>query len=290
MLDARKQGLQKRTRLTEAEIAEIVQLNTLCNQQDHLRLLVPVGVLHRRSSEEINDFLYYEQGTLVGYLYMGNWDTKKKEIMGMVEPAFRRRGIFRQLFEAARAECRERNIAVLLLVCEQASNAGQAFARAVGATLAFSEHAMTLRHFIERKTDDPLFQIRPATLADKETIIAIIATDIEEAQAQTLVEMLLQLPKQVLYLATLSDQPLGTIRLDYRNTAIGIYGFVVLPAFQGRGYGRQILESSIRHILAENPLHTITLEVETTNHNALSLYTSCGFQITTTYDCLTYKI
>ena len=63
---------------------------------------------------------------------------------------------------------------------------------------------------------------------------------------------------------------------------VGIYGFVVRSAYRGRGYGRQMLEETIRTIQARSQKQ-IMLEVDSQNTNALGLYRSCGFKETTTY-------
>src|SRR3954471_24454631 len=110
-----KQGLFKKSTLSEAEIAGIMQLIDLCNRQDHLQMRISLEALAQRSGTEINDFLYYEQDTLVGYLYVDSWGHKEKEITGMVAPAFRRRGIFRQLFEATLAESKAHGVESLIL-------------------------------------------------------------------------------------------------------------------------------------------------------------------------------
>ena len=125
-----KEGLLKKSLLTEFEIAEIRQLIELCNSQDALHMRISLEALGQRSGTEINDFLYYEQDILVGYLYVDSWGKKEKEITGMVAPAARRRGIFRQLLEANREECSARGVESLLLVCEERSASGHAFARA----------------------------------------------------------------------------------------------------------------------------------------------------------------
>lgn len=285
-----KQGLLKRSTLTEDEITEIAQLVKLCNEHEGLHMRIPLDALRQRPGTEIDDFLYYEQGALVGYLYVDTWGKKEKEITGVVAPEFRRRGIFRQLFEATRVECKQRGVECLILVCEHNSHSGHAFVKAVKAHHDFSEHEMVLGNFIERQQSDPQFQMRPATLDDKEALISIFATDVgDEEDARQLVEEFYEAPDQYLYLATFSGKPLGCLRLDYRSDAVGIYGFVIRPEYRGRGYGRQMLEYIIRRIYDEGP-RTIMLEVETTNLNAIGLYGSCGFHIRTTYEYFNHNI
>lgn len=284
MSTSEKQGLLKRSTLTGEEVDEISRLIAVCDGQDNLDLPISLESLRRRSGDEIDDFLYYERGELVGYLCVDNWGKEEKELTGMVAPEFRRRGVFRQLFEAAREECKARGVEKLFLICERASQSGHAFARAVRAHHDFSEHKMALQTFVERQRSDPQFQMRPATLADKEALISIIATDMgDEQDARQFIERIFAQGNQPQAIATLAGQPLGTLRLDYHDGEAGIYGFVVHTEYRGRGYGRMMLEYIIRQLHDEG-IKAITLEVEVENKNAIGLYSSCGFETVTTYD------
>ena len=66
------------------------------------------------------------------------------ELLGMVAPAYRRRGIGRTLLAAARQECVQRDVTQFLLVVEEASPAGVAFAEVMSGRYQFSEHLMEL--------------------------------------------------------------------------------------------------------------------------------------------------
>jgi ribosomal protein S18 acetylase RimI-like enzyme len=284
-----KQGWCKKSTLTRDEIDEIARLMAVCNEQDALDMPLSVESLHKRPGTESDDFLYYEQGVLAGYLSLDSWGQVEKEMTGMVAPALRRRGIFRQLFAAARAECKARGVEKVLLICEQSSQSGQAFVRAVGAQYDFSEHKMALTRFVERRASDPQFHMRPATQEDTEALVSIIATDMgDEKDARQFVASVFARGQQPQYLATLAGKPLGTLRLDYHDGAAAIYGFVVRPEHRGRGYGRQMLEQIIRQLHTEE-VEIITLEVASEHHTAIGLYSSCGFQVVTTYDYFTHK-
>ncbi|GIP12694.1 hypothetical protein J1TS5_48640 [Paenibacillus macerans] len=58
-----------------------------------------------------------------------------------------------------------------------------------------------------------------------------------------------------------------------------IHDFCVLPACQGKGFGREILSQTVRLLLGKK-LPRIRLSVITQNQNALSLYQKAGFAIT----------
>src|SRR5437660_12064453 len=111
-----EQGLVKKQILTEAEATAIEQLITTCNNYEGLHMRIDVGALRQRAGNEANDFLYYEDDYLVGYLYVEGWGSRDREIAGMVHPDYRRRGIFSSLLAAAKEECYQRDVRKLIIV------------------------------------------------------------------------------------------------------------------------------------------------------------------------------
>ena len=284
MPDTHTQGLVKKQTLTEAEANAIEQLITLCNNYEGLHMRLDVGAMQQRPGNETNDFLYYQDGILVGYLFAEDWGSGERELAGMVHPDFRRRGIFSSLLAAAKEECQQRSVQKLILVCEHFSKSGLAFVNAIGVCYKYSEHEMVLGTFRERRKYSKSLHIRQANSSDLDAIVSILATDSGNVESiQKWVRKLLEEPTSRFYLATLDEKPLGCLRLDYMSDQVGIYAIEVRLGYRGLGYGRQILEEAIRIIRAENHKR-IMLDVETDNDNAIGLYLSCGFEIKTTYD------
>jgi ribosomal protein S18 acetylase RimI-like enzyme len=216
----------------------------------------------------------------------------EKEVIAMVHPDFRRKGIFAALLATVREECQQREIPRLLLICEQSSRSGQGCANAIGAKLDFSEHEMVLENFQERLIFDERLSLHEAGRGDIDAIAAVLSAsfnDPEPLVTANLLKRFVQEPRPRVYLATFDagelsrKEPVGTLRLDEFDGVIGIYGFGIVPDYRGRGYGRQMLEDTIRMIRATSQ-HPIMLDVETDNAPAIGLYTSCGFRIKTTYD------
>ena len=142
-----RQGLYSKQGLTPMELAEIEQLAQLCNTEDGLNLKLNWESLRERSKSESNDFLYYEQNTLIGFLGLYAFNAKEAEVSGMVHPAYRRRGIFTELLSAAQDETRRRHIPTLLLIVEHTSTSGQAFVGQLTTTYDHSEYKMVLEQF-----------------------------------------------------------------------------------------------------------------------------------------------
>jgi ribosomal protein S18 acetylase RimI-like enzyme len=292
MSQMQRQGLVKKALLTDIELAEIKQLTDLCNTYENLCMRLSFSMLRERSGRVNNDFLYYEQNMLVGYLALDEWGMDEKEVVAMVHPDFRRRGICTMLLVEAREDCQQREIPRLLLVCEQSSLSGQGYVKAIGAQLDFSEHEMVLKNFQERSAFDERLSLHEAGRGDIDAVAAVLSASFDDPEplvTANLLKRFAQEPRPHIYLATFGEgelsckEPVGTLRLDEFDGVIGIYGFGVVPDYRGRGYGRQMLEEMIR-MLRTTSSQPIMLDVETDNASAIGLYTSCGFRIKTTYD------
>jgi ribosomal protein S18 acetylase RimI-like enzyme len=284
------QGLVKKQTLTGAEATSIEQLIITCNNYEGLHMRIDAGALRQRPGGEANDFLYYEDGMLVGYLFVEGWGSRDRELVGMVHPDYRRRGIFRSLLAEAQEECKLRDIQKLILVCEHVSQSGLAFVHTIQARYEYSEHEMVLGTFQERRKTHKGLEIRQANKQDLNAIISILATDSGNVESiKQWVTKLFDESSSRFYIATLDEKPLGCLRLDFMSDQIGIYAFEVRLGYRGLGYGRQMLEEAIRTIRSESQI-CIMLDVDTDNTNAIGLYLSCGFEIKTTYDYYELKI
>jgi len=237
-----------------------------------------------------NDFLFYEDGILAGYLVLDDHGTKAKELTGMVHPEHRRKGIFTALLAAAKEECKGRGVRKLILICEDSSRSGRAFVAATGTHYDSSEYRMELETFRGKEIFDDRLFFRQANESDLEGLIAILVDGFDETveEVKSSITDSFEEPYCHFYLATFGEaslgcnEPVGCLKLYEMQDEVGIYGFVVRSAYRGRGYGRQMLEDTIRTIEASSQKQ-IMLEVDTQNTNALGLYRSCGFKETTTY-------
>jgi len=288
--------VKKRT-LTTEELAAIQQLVDICNHNPHepLHMRIEWGLISTRSGAEVNDFLYYQEGVLIGYLMAYGLGTDERELTGMVHPQQRRQGIARLLLQAARDEYTGFGVRQLLLISERRSASGKAFVESVGAlkngSSDFSEHEMVLTHFQERQQFDDRLVFRPADISDLDALATIYAA-VEGASTEVgkaRIRERLHKPHCQYYIATFGEEevgcqePVGMLRLDEMEHEVGIYSFGIIPDYQGRGYGRQMLEEVIRAI-RDRSQKPIMLDVEVTNERAFHLYRSCGFDIKTTYD------
>lgn len=291
MFDNQPQGLLKKPTLTGAEVIQIKQLAHLCEAYEDLHIAIPWSTLLRRPGNLISDFLYYVDGQLVGYLSLNDIDPVINEVTGMVHPDYRRRGIFSQLLHAAGEECLRQGESQMVVTCEHTSRSGQAFIRTLAAEHIVSEYEMVLTNFQESQTFDERLTLQQVESDDLATIIKVQAASFHTPEDLTARRVLYHArdPHRAYYLYTYGEdpttcqEPVGCLRIDHGDETIGLFAVGILPDYQARGYGRQMLEDAIRMIRSYSQ-KPIFLFVNIENTRAVKLYLSRGFVIKTTYD------
>jgi ribosomal protein S18 acetylase RimI-like enzyme len=271
------------TGLQEEDRAAAERLLELCNRHEGLDLPIAVDPAHSAGADT-TQFLAYDRGTLVGCAWLP--PDPEPEVCLMVHPAHRRQGLGGILLAAVRGEVRRRGQPGFLLVCDEASPSGTAFAAAVGGHRREAEYRLELdRAAVDRsRPRHGALQLRPADAGDLTTLVRLLAGAFGEPEAEVRPEMtrMLQQSNRRHYLATLGDEPIGMLRVGAYAAYADITGFGVLPAHRGRGYGRQMLLDTVDRLLAEGR-ERIVIEVATDNRRALGLYESCGFTVASAY-------
>ena len=276
-------GINGVVSLTPEQRVDAVALITSCQMHDG----IDAGLYREaRSSADdgrMNQFLCYENGQLAGIFQISSWS--EQEIVGLVHPDHRRSGIGRALVEAIRSECRGRGMATFLLVSEAASPSGAAFAEALDGHRTHSEHRLELNPARLRPAPprpQPLTVCR-ADAEEIETLTRLLAQSFgdSEATCRGKIAAWLTDPLQRFYIGASDGSAVGLVRVNFFESSACLNSFGVLPALQGKGYGRQILGGVIQDLLTDN--WQVLIEVETQNDNALHLYLSSGFTPIATY-------
>ena len=285
MTESLQQGVVERRSLTDTELADARALADICISYEDIDLRIGWSTLLDRAGDAPQDYLFYQDGTLIGFLSMYGVGTDQAEVGGIVHPRHRRKGVFTALVAAARATCRQHNTDALLFVCDRRSETAIAFCESIGAAHTFSEHLMKLETPAAVVQPAGQFDFHRARPTDAAAIAEIIAEDtgMDAPLFRQAVASGIETGVRQYYVAKAGDTTIGTINVDVIDGLPYIYGFVIRPEQRGRGYGKQMLAATIADIVAERP-QPIFLEVETDNTRALHLYQAFGFTIIRTYD------
>ncbi len=236
-----------------------------------------------RDAGVINEFMFYDHEVLIGYIGISQFSGGTLEVNGMVHPDYRRMGVFNRLYSLVKDEWNRRGSQDMLLLCDHHSLSGLGFMKHTGAHYNNSEYEMFLLG--EPGEQDALknLNLREALNKDAKEI----------AKQNELYFQVnsngLKLPEEEAkrgmfsYIAETNNVTIGKVHLEVQDGVGGIYGLGVLPEYRRKGYGREIVMRAVEK-LQEKQSKKIMLQVAVKNKNALELYRSCGFEVTSTMD------
>ena len=272
--------------LTKKQIEEIAHLQHVCELEDSLQLKLNWDFLQTRSEQERNDYFYYEDGKLVGFIALYGFGSKV-EICGMVDPSYRRKGTFTALFFHVMKVVKERKYTTILLNAPSNSKSAKEFLKTVPCTYTFSEYQMKWQE--TELIEDESVVLRMATPRDFETevLLDVQCFGEDETSAREFTKQIKEENLQQTYIIETKGKTVGKIRLSISHDEAWIFGFAVFPEYQGKGIGKKALS---RIVLREHRAgYPIFLEVEAKNANALKLYESCGFKAFYSQDYYEYQ-
>lgn len=279
--------------INEKDYKEINDLYEICSDNDkvNLKLELEYKLNILKNSEiginNINEFFYYVDKTLVGYLGISSFGGHLGEINGMTHPKWRRKGIFKKLLEIAAEECAKRKFHKTLLLSDGKSYSGGEFIKAVGGKYDFSEYRMRRVSTISPERIDSI-RLRKSVKSDRKEIgrqNSLFFNDAEENESN--VEEVDSFNESA-YMVELQGKTIGKINIDYSDNYAFIYGFGILPDFRGKGYGKAALREAL-NLINEKNIYTVELDVECKNAAALNLYKDCGFEEKSIMNYYKYK-
>ena len=273
------------TILKEKQLEDIRILQEECERGEYT-LKLNWETLRSRNGLHQNDFFHYVGSNLAGFLGLYDFGNKI-EMCGMVHPDFRRQGIFTNMLEEAIGSAMKRDNKLIILNSPAQSPSGKGFMAQVPCQLAFSEYQMKWSQMELGEYEDVV--IRPSRRNDEETeiLLDIHCFHFTEKEARDYYQRILYEDTLKTMMIEKDGRAVGKIRVDHSGGEAWIYGFSILPEYQGRGLGRKVLKK----LVAEQSQlgYDIFLEVEATNDHALKLYESCGFKTIQRQDYYRYE-
>ncbi|MFN7253412.1 MAG: GNAT family N-acetyltransferase [Anaerobacillus sp.] len=265
--------------ISEKDYKEITLLEELCFNKDKTKLKLELDYKIEMAGKseiglrEINEFMYFIDGNLVSYIGISSFGGSNiAEINGMTHPEYRRKGLFRKLFELAMQECEKREFDKVLLLTDGNSSSGVQFAASVSGEYSFSEYRMK---YLTKTPVEKLnvVKLRKASRSDGTEIARQNAIFFNHSDE-------FQLPSEDLYKTYMierNETVIGKIMVSYSEHAAFISGFGIMPDSRGNGFGKAALKEALR-LINENNIYEVELDVECKNNTALNLYKACGFE------------
>ncbi len=278
--------------LNEKQLQDIKNLEGACLSYEKLSMKLNWDMLNTRSDLENNDFLYYENDQLIGFLGLYGFGPQPEEIelTGMVHPEQRQKGIFKCLFAEAKKECFSREAGRILIISEKSCPSGTGFTKSTGAQYVFSEYRMKFNESAVPRFTSHGIKVRQAEANDYANIKKLDALCFGKSDESPAEETApAESSYRTQYISELDGKFIGKIGVAMEGNDGYIFGFAINPEYRGRGFGRETLSLALLKLQTSN-IRTVLLEVAVQNENALSLYKSCGFKEDTIYDYYELKL
>lgn len=273
--------------LDQNQLTQLDLLCVNCRNTDGNGVAVYRHLLGKDRQRPAN-ILYYQHGTgeLIGFLGAFFFSEETCEIALMVAPKMRRQGIAARMLKTISALIVAEGMQRLIFSSPHGLN--DDWFPAAGLHYQGSEFEMQRS---ENKpisipgTQDPSVSVRIANETDIETLCAIdsAAFPTQKLDTPTRIHTLLNDPMHCLFIINQNSTAVGKAHLNWQPEGARFSDVAILPGSQGRGLGTILLTHCINHALAANKPNII-LDVETSNKQALRLYTRLGFGIINAHD------
>lgn len=236
-------------------------------------------------------FLAYADSVLVGLatLYADEAPGGLVDVTLNVHPNWRRRGIARQLWQAAAAVLRQAGYDQVEFMTEQGFWAKAPAFAAHNQLQREAEFEYQLAAPAQRPaTPDPAITVAKLQLAEISALLPAYCEafpEVDEAEARRYLEANLSSTHNAPYVGHYQGKIIGYCGVDY-GAYDYLFGLFIAAPFRGQGLGQRFL-AQLMVTLAHTRRRVLKLGVENTNPTALHVYQKAGFQIETTVYYLT---
>ena len=289
MSHIKKPSIKQSGGINRVDYEKIKALEKICVEYEpttlklELEYKLSTSSQENRNGDDRNEFMFYDNEMLIGYIGISQFSGGPLEVNGMVHPDYRRMGVFSRLYSLVKEEWHKRGAQDMLLLSDHRSLSGLEFIKHTEAHYDNSEYEMFLLGEPGEKDALKNLNLREALNKDAKEIS-------EQNELYFHVKSNGQkLPEEEAkhgmfsYIAETNNVTIGKVHLEVQDGIGGIYGLGVLPEHRRKGYGREVLMRAVEK-LQEKQSQRIMLQVAVKNKNALELYRSCGFEVTSTMD------
>jgi len=247
----------------------------------------------RRYDPQALDFLYFASdasenpvGLLSAYYFQDGL-----EITAMIDPDFRRQGIFSQLIRKVFELLQLYQITSYCLICHAKATSFNAKCIARGAKLDHSEIEMrapaSFAYFPKQ-----VVMLQRATLVDMPILVKLhqacfpgTLSNIENR----LTLMLKEHHRQTWIAKNLAGKPVGKLHVREDTNAVFLHDLGIIPEFQQQGYASSLIHYWYQQYLFP-PNKPLLIDVLSDNQAAIRLYTAIGFTVKNQYNFWQFNV
>ncbi|MFA5960680.1 MAG: GNAT family N-acetyltransferase [Tatlockia sp.] len=262
--------------LDATQLQALMRLTKACREQDGALPSLYPHILEQKRQADSN-LLFYAGDQLVGFLSCYFFYTDACEISVLVDPLYRKQGIAKQLLEASLPLLAAKQMERLIFSTPATQN--EAWLSHLGFVYTNSEYQMQRNSYEPILLSRDRLETKKGSNADIETLCTIDALCFEKAQADMIARFnsILDNHNYTLLIALQQGNPIGKAHIRWEEDSAILSDIAIIPTHQRQGLGSELLANCINHALTCGKTR-LTLDVETSNQNALKLYLRHGFK------------
>jgi len=297
-------------RLLPMHKEKLIALETICRTKDGTKSSVCNSTEFNCRRDVPVFFLVLDGADLVGYLSVFLPEESAAELNVLIHPDYRRRGIFTELLQRAKAALSSIRTKEYIFVCEPSSSDATAAMFAIKAEKKSSEYQMFLESSAHISSSfrnmTPAINSSETSKAKREQILCPAGELLEatpddlpllgrmnalffetsEEMGEFFAEDSYYTPGITVYKYVITDKnkktvPIGTVCFCEESFSGNIFGLGILPEYRGHGYGKSLLQTLLTRIPADKKIY---LQVSSQNAAAFQLYQKAGFKIVAQQD------
>lgn len=276
--------LLKTNTLDPSQKDQVEELETLVfsheNLENHVFLSPELNVYKDFPSF----FLCYEEEKLVSFLGAFFPTDEEVEFNGFTHPAYRRQGYFSVLIKYALETYLKLPFQRALFQREMRSQTGYAFLNKRYPEIERTEYIMQLSkaEYKSREHIDGTLELVGSTHLDRAAQLMSNAFDESLERSLDGLNYLLSQSDRKTFLYSLEGEAIGTLNAHKVEGTWMLHGVGILKEHRNQGKGKDMLSLALSTLFCDAPI--VSLEVDSYNIPALSLYKKLGFVPTSQVD------
>ncbi|MBA2657464.1 MAG: GNAT family N-acetyltransferase [Tatlockia sp.] len=268
--------------LNTVQLDSLNQLAALCKATDGDLPPLYIHILEQKRLSDSN-FLYYQDNKLVGFLSVYFFYTNACEITMIIDPNHRRKGLAKQLLAALIPLIEAKQVGTLLFSTPEAAH--EKWLSSLGFNYQNSEYHMERNSFEPILIKKNRLTIRKANENDIPTLCAIdeLCFPVEPENMPLRFISLMAEADYTILLASIDGKAIGKAHVRLQDEKAIFSDIAIIPQYQSQGFGSELLANCINNALEQGKTK-LALDVETSNHSALNLYTKNEFKSVNSID------
>ncbi|MBA2651542.1 MAG: GNAT family N-acetyltransferase [Tatlockia sp.] len=268
--------------MNPSQLDALLKLAALCKAEDKDLPPLYTHILEQKRVSDSNYF-FYQEDKLIGFLSVYFFYTNACEITIIIDPTQRHKGIAKRLIKAALPLLEAKQVETLLFSTPEAAH--EKWLSGLGFTYQNSEYHMERNSFEPIMISNHRLVMRKATEADIPALCSIdeVCFPVEPENMPLRFISLMSDVDYHIMLASLDSKAIGKAHIRWQTDKATFSDIAIMPPYQSQGLGSELLADCINNALLLGKTK-LALDVETSNHSALNLYTRHDFKSVNSID------